>query len=305
MPVLEDDGLVLWESRAIMQYLAEKTPGQTVFPADPRGRAEVNRWLFWCAVHITPANAVLVAENFVKPLTGRGPADPVEVARGEALIAKYAPILDAHLANKTWVALDRVTLADFSLAAGFALAGPARIPIGDYAHLQAWLARVQALPAWQRTWERARVEGWEGVIAKRSDSVYEHRRSRAWLKMKIEASQELVVGGFTDPQGKRVGLGALLVGHYDGDDFVFAGKVGTGLDTKALVALRARLDALERPHAPFTIATGLPKLRAHWVEPQVVVQVGFMQWTGNGKLRHPRLLGLRDDKAAREVVREA
>jgi glutathione S-transferase len=151
VPVLEDDGMVLWESRAIMQYLAEKTPGQTLFPSDPRGRAEVNRWLFWCAVHMAPANAVLVAENFVKPLTGRGPADPVEVARGEALIAKYAPILDAHLADKTWVALDRVTLADFSLAAGFALAAPARLPIGDYAHLQAWLARVQQLDAWQRT----------------------------------------------------------------------------------------------------------------------------------------------------------
>jgi bifunctional non-homologous end joining protein LigD len=170
--------------------------------------------------------------------------------------------------------------------------------------LRAPLARVTQLPD-AVPWERARVEGWEGVIAKRGDSVYEHRRSRAWLKMKIEASQELVVGGFTDPQGKRVGLGALLVGYYDGDDFVFAGKVGTGLDTQALIALRARLDALERPHAPFTIATGLPKLRVHWVEPQVVVQVGFMQWTGNCKLRHPRLIGLRNDKAAREVVREA
>jgi bifunctional non-homologous end joining protein LigD len=169
--------------------------------------------------------------------------------------------------------------------------------------LRAPLARVAQL-ADEIPWERARVEGWEGVIAKRGDSVYEHRRSRAWLKMKIEASQELVVGGFTDPQGKRVGLGALLVGYYAGDDFVFAGKVGTGLDTKALIQLRARLDALERPHAPFTLATGLPKLRVHWVEPQVVVQVGFMQWTGNSKLRHPRLIGLREDKPAREVVRE-
>lgn len=154
-------------------------------------------------------------------------------------------------------------------------------------------------------WERARAEGWEGVIAKRKDSVYEHKRSRAWLKMKIEASQELVVGGFTDPQGARVGLGALLVGHYDGDDFAFAGKVGTGFDTKLLLALRDRLDALARPTCPFTIATGLPKLRVHWVEPEIVVQVGFMEWTTHGKLRHPRLIGLRDDKAARDVVRDA
>jgi bifunctional non-homologous end joining protein LigD len=122
--------------------------------------------------------------------------------------------------------------------------------------------------------------------------------------MKIEASQELVVGGFTDPQGKRVGLGALLVGYYDGDDFVFAGKVGTGLDTAALLALRAQLDALARPTSPFTVATGLPKLRVHWVEPSVVIQVGFMEWTGGGKLRHPRLIGIRADKSARDVVRE-
>ena len=128
-------------------------------------------------------------------------------------------------------------------------------------------------------WERARREGWEGVIAKRRGSPYEHRRSKQWLKMKCEASQELVVGGFTDPQGARVGLGALLVGYYDGDDLVFAGKIGTGFDTKLLLDLRARLDALEIPKTPFTIATGLPKLRAHWVTPSIVVQVSFIEWT--------------------------
>lgn len=153
-------------------------------------------------------------------------------------------------------------------------------------------------------WERARTEGWEGVIAKRRDSVYEHRRSRSWLKMKIEASQELVIGGFTDPQGKRVGLGALLVGYYEGNDFVFAGKVGTGLDTKLLLDLRRRLDALALPQSPFTVATDLPRLRAHWVKPQIVVQVGFMEWTGHGKLRHPRLIGVRSDKSARDVTRD-
>ena len=97
------------------------------------------------------------------------------------------------------------------------------------------------------------------MIAKRRDSPYEHRRSPHWLKMKCEASQELVVGGFTDPQGARVGLGALLVGYYEGDDFVFAGKVGTGFDTKLLLDLRARLDALEIPKPPFTKAIGLPR----------------------------------------------
>ena len=151
VPVLDDDGFVLWESRAIMQYLADKTPGQTLLPSELRDRADVTRWLFWCAVHMAPANTVLVFENFVKGLSGRGPADPVEVARGEALVAQYAPVLDAHLANRTWVALDRLTLADFSLASSFALAGPARLPIESYANLRAWLGRVQELDAWKRT----------------------------------------------------------------------------------------------------------------------------------------------------------
>ena len=153
-------------------------------------------------------------------------------------------------------------------------------------------------------WERARRDGWEGVIAKRRGSPYEHRRSKHWLKMKCELSQEFVVGGFTDPQGARVGLGALLVGYYHGDDLAFAGKIGTGFDTKLLLDLRSRLDALEVNATPFTKATGLPRLRAHWVKPDIVVQVAFIEWTVHDKLRHPRLLGIRTDKAAREVVRE-
>lgn len=154
-------------------------------------------------------------------------------------------------------------------------------------------------------WAHAAREGWEGVIAKRRGSRYEQRRSPHWLKMKCEASQEFVVGGFTDPQGSRVGLGALLVGYFEGDDVVFAGKLGTGFDTKLLLDLRARLDALEVAAAPFTKATGLPRLRAHWVRPEIVVQAAFIEWTVNGKLRHPRLLGVRDDKRAADVVRES
>ena len=165
------------------------------------------------------------------------------------------------------------------------------------------LQRVELLDD-KEPWERARRQGWEGVIAKRRGSLYEHRRSKHWLKMKIEASQELVVGGFTDPQGARVGLGALLVGYYDGDDLVFAGKIGTGFDTTLLVDLRRRLDALEIQTTPFTVAKGLPRLRAHWVRPEIVVQVSFIEWTANNKLRHPRLIGVRFDKSAREVVRE-
>ena len=118
---------------------------------------------------------------------------------------------------------------------------------------QSFLAKLPLTPPLHRVtaledeapWTRACNEGWEGVIAKRLDSPYEQKRSKHWLKMKCEASQDFVVGGFTDPQGARVGLGALLVGYFDGDDFVFAGKVGTGFDTKMLIDLRSRLDALE------------------------------------------------------------
>jgi bifunctional non-homologous end joining protein LigD len=155
--------------------------------------------------------------------------------------------------------------------------------------LAAPLHRVKSLSD-DLPWERAQNDGWEGVIAKRRDSVYEHRRSKQWLKMKCELSEEFVVGGFTDPQGQRVGLGALLVGHYEGEEFVFAGKIGTGFDTKLLLKLREKLDRLEIPKPPFTKTTGLPRLRVHWVKPEIEVKVGFIEWTSHGKLRHPRLL---------------
>jgi ATP-dependent DNA ligase len=166
------------------------------------------------------------------------------------------------------------------------------------------LGRVGALTG-PKPWERACSEGWEGVIAKRLDSRYEHRRSRNWLKMKCEATQELVVGGFTDPQRSRVGLGALLVGYYDDGDFVFAGKVGTGFDTSMLLGLRQRLDEIEIPLPPFTRAVGLPRLRAHWVQPQIVVEVAFIEWTAHGKLRHSRLLAVHEDRSPRDIVRKA
>ena len=155
----------------------------------------------------------------------------------------------------------------------------------------------------ERPWDVACAEGWEGVIAKRVDSLYEHRRSRAWVKMKCEERQPFVIGGFTDPQKSRVGLGALLVGYWDGDDFVYAGKVGTGFDTKLLLELRARLDALEIEKPPFTRATGLPRVRQHWVRPEIVVDVAFIEWTVHEKLRHSRLLALLPDHDPSAVTR--
>jgi bifunctional non-homologous end joining protein LigD len=154
------------------------------------------------------------------------------------------------------------------------------------------LLRVEELRE-AEPWTRACAEGWEGVIAKRRGSVYEHKRSKNWLKMKCELTRDFIVGGFTDPQGSRVGLGALLVGHHDQGDFAFAGKIGTGFDTRLLLSLRARLDAIEIGASPFTRAKGLPRLRAHWVRPEIVVTAAFIEWTGHGKLRHPRLLGVK------------
>ncbi|MEV0186181.1 hypothetical protein AB0I54_44190 [Streptomyces sp. NPDC050625] len=146
--------------------------------------------------------------------------------------------------------------------------------------------------------------GWEGgVIAKRADSRYEQRRSTKWLKFKCGRRQELVIGGFTEPQGSRTGFGALLVGHYEGRRLVYAGKVGTGYDRATLDGLRARMDRLKRGRSPF--AGRAPwECGAHWTELRLVAEIGFTEWTDDGKLRHPRFVGLRTDKSARKVVRE-
>ena len=145
--------------------------------------------------------------------------------------------------------------------------------------------------------------GWEGLIAKRADAPYTHGRSADWLKFKCSNEQEFVIGGFSDPQGARVGFGALLIGYYENGTLRYAGKVGTGYDDDTLIRLRKQLSALERKTAPFADSK-LPKKGVHWVTPKLVAQVGFTEWTSDGKLRHPRYLGLRDDKAAKEVVRE-
>jgi len=164
------------------------------------------------------------------------------------------------------------------------------------------LHRVESL-ADEHPWERACREGWEGVIAKRRDAPYEHRRSRHWLKMKCELQQDFVIGGFTDPQGSRVGLGALLVGYFEASDFVFAGKVGTGFDTAMLRELRTRLDATEIAASPFTRAFGLARVRAHWVRPEQVVRLAFIEWTAHDKLRHSRLLEIDVNRSPRDVTR--
>jgi DNA ligase D-like protein (predicted ligase) len=154
----------------------------------------------------------------------------------------------------------------------------------------------------ERFYEEACAKGWEGLIAKRADSPYQGGRTRDWLKFKCVKDQELVVGGFTDPQGSRHGFGALLLGYYDDGKLRYAGKVGTGYDESTLRSLRAKLDGLTRDRSPF--AEQVRERGAHWVEPELVAEIGFSEWTGDGRLRHPRFLGLRDDKTATDVVRE-
>jgi bifunctional non-homologous end joining protein LigD len=152
--------------------------------------------------------------------------------------------------------------------------------------------------------ERACSAGWEGLIAKRVDAPYRTGRSRDWLKLKCVWEQELVIGGFTDPAGARTDFGALLVGYYEGDVLRYAGKVGTGYGAATLRELGARLRELEVAETPFADVRPIPK-GTHWCRPELVAQIGFAEWTADGRLRQPRYLGLRDDKAAREVVRES
>jgi bifunctional non-homologous end joining protein LigD len=147
-------------------------------------------------------------------------------------------------------------------------------------------------------------QGLEGVIAKRAGSSYVGARSRDWLKFKCISEQEFVVVGWTDPQGSRSGIGALLVGYHEGPELRYAGKVGTGFGQAELARLAGLLAPMERPDPPVVNTLGIARTGVHWVRPELVVQVGFGEWTEDGKLRHPRYLGLRDDKEPGQVVRE-
>jgi bifunctional non-homologous end joining protein LigD len=148
--------------------------------------------------------------------------------------------------------------------------------------------------------------GLEGIISKQRDQPYTPGRGRGWLKTKCLQRQEMVIGGFTEPDGARRGLGALLVGVYDGAKLHYAGKVGTGFSSKLLVELRGELDGLAQVASPFEPepAKKLTGPRVHWVAPELVCEVAFLEWTSDGRLRHPSFQGMRRDKPARSVVRE-
>jgi glutathione S-transferase len=151
LPVLIDGDFVLWESCAIMQYLADGTPGQTVWPQERRARADVSRWMFWACQHFAPAIGVLTWEHIWKKFVTGQDADPKEVARGEADLAEAARVLDKHLATRQWLVGDAVSLADYAVVAPLMYKEKAQLPLADYPHLLAWFERIRALPAWQRT----------------------------------------------------------------------------------------------------------------------------------------------------------
>jgi bifunctional non-homologous end joining protein LigD len=154
-------------------------------------------------------------------------------------------------------------------------------------------------------WREACRLGFEGIVSKRRDAAYFHGRGHGWVKTKCVLRQEFVIGGFTDPEGSRDGLGALVVGVHEGGRLVFAGKVGTGFTQASARALRTRLDRLEQKDCPFaTRPPGWLGKHAHWVRPILVAEVVFTEWTSDRKIRHPSFQGLREDKSPSEVVRE-
>ena len=241
------------------------------------------------ALQADPATR-LVLDGEVVAFDGAATSFAALQQRGERPVPVFLYAFDLlHLAGQDTTALPlraRKTLLRGAVASG----GPLRIA-------QHRNAEGEAL------YREACRKGWEGLIAKRADAPYVHGRSRDWLKLKCSAEQELVIGGYTEPRGSRTDLGALLLGVYDGDGRLrYAGKVGTGFTRATLRDLAERLAPLRSGRSPF--ADDPRERGATWVTPELVAQVGFSEWTRDGRLRHPRFLGLREDKPAREVVRE-
>ncbi len=154
----------------------------------------------------------------------------------------------------------------------------------------------------EKYFRQACKKKWEGVIAKKADSEYKHGRGSHWLKFKCSNQQEFIIIGYTDPQGERIGFGALLIGYYKKEKLKYAGKVGTGYNDKMLKKLSKMLSSIERKKSP--LKEKVNQKQVHWVKPKLVGEIGFTEWTSDGKLRHPRFLGLRRDKNPEDVARE-
>ena len=288
------------------------------------------------ALAIKNGSEVQLLSRNNKDLGGKFP----EVARAIAKIKARDAIIDGEI-----VALEQTGRSSFQLLQAYDL-GEARPPIvfyafdllrlnGKYFQREPLTIRKTALEKLltnspnsirysdslegdvQNLLEQARKLGLEGLIGKRKDSLYESgQRSGSWIKLKITLEQEFVIGGFSNPQGSRKFFGALLVGYFERDKFLFAGKVGTGFNEKSLRALYRELDKIRVSNCPFTNLpepkgsryspglTASEMRKCHWVQPKLVAQIRYTEWTRDNKLRHPVYLGLRQDKSAKEVVRE-
>ena len=151
VPVLIDGDLVLWESRAIMTYLCAQAPGQALYPTSPKVRADIDRWLFWDAAHLSMNTGLLSFEKLWKVFKGGGAPDPSIIKLAEGALAHYLPVLEAALTNKRWIVGDSTTLADLSIACSLMYAGKVELSLTAYPNIQTFMARVAELPAWQQT----------------------------------------------------------------------------------------------------------------------------------------------------------
>ncbi len=257
-------------------------------------RNEIDRTARWPAVAraLAGLGREVVLDGEVVGMVGDEPLGFQALQQGSGGVALWAfdvLLLDGEDVRARPLGERRALLAELVAAAGDPALRMTEVLEGDS----------------ERRYAEACAAGWEGLIAKVADGPYVSGRSREWLKLKCLAEQEVVVGGWTEPRGSRTGLGALLVGVYDGEGLLrYAGKVGTGFDRRTLDDLVARLGPLERDASPFAEPIRPRVTGAHWAEPRLVAQVGFQEWTSAGRLRQPRFLGLREDKAPGEVVRE-
>ena len=312
-------------------------PMKATLLADPPGHGD---WSYelkfdgYRALAMKSGRSVQLFSSNAKDFTGRFP----EIVEGISSLGVRSAILDGEI-----VALDEVGRSSFQLLQAIEL-GEERPPIAFYAFDLLSVDGVKCVDQPLRTRRERLAEilrdakepirysaeiegdprrilkevagrGLEGIMGKERESGYEPgHRSRAWIKLKCIHEQEFVIGGYTPPEGTRSYFGALLVGYYEKKEFRFAGKVGTGFNAALLKSLHRKMEALSRESCPFAGMPGTTRSRwskhigsaenLHWVEPRIVCQLKFTEWTRDGKLRHPVFLGVREDKEAREVVRE-
>jgi bifunctional non-homologous end joining protein LigD len=255
------------------------------------------------------AEALLAAVQVPAVLDGEVVAiDPATGISSFSLLQQRMQLRDATRARRSGVSVE-YWLFDCLLLDGRDLR---RLPLSERGRAPEAALRpkrpIRLTPSFdegfEALFETACRHGAEGLIGKRSASTYVAGRSRDWVKLKCVNNQEFVIGGWTDPAGSREAFGALLVGYFDEKGALhYAGKVGTGFDAATLRSLGAALARRERRTSPFTGGTPPKERGAHWVTPSLVAQVGFSEWTHDDRLRHPRFLGLRDDKSPRSIRR--